>query len=448
MLSKKKNKLSIVTALIVGTTMLSSADKAWGMNEEEAARLKISSSSSSSNKGLLVRSTYVSLNRSLVQDICTVMEANNNQKRLQQIFSGKKDIQTLIDGNFARVMADQRAVTPKAKAYPIIVSTLKAILDNSEADPYDQLVLAHYGAAPESPSAERLQELKDFFALQLKDDLEGFLSRELKYVVDQNPTIIRSLIAHFPQSRAEKENELRAIQSMESYLIAPKRGVKGPVLTKVGDDEQCLINFAERYALLKQIEESLTVPSPSPVILEPVQPFSSSSDMTPSLAVEEAPRFTFRTTGTNLSAKNKHSATSIQLSNQELPEAAYQLIVNHRTGENGSSVRIFIPGIGYSPLGSLPSSVDFEDKDFDLTPWVEAVRGDSSSPSAIKTFLSFVGGKSDVHSFKIQFGGGVLKEVIFGNVDSESQSGIHVYAPETDGEANEWSEVKSDDVQQ
>ena len=94
MLSKKKNKLSIVTALIVGTTMLSSADKAWGMNEEEAARLKISSSSSSSNKGLLVRSTYVSLNRSLVQDICTVMEANNNQKRLQQIFSGKKDIQT------------------------------------------------------------------------------------------------------------------------------------------------------------------------------------------------------------------------------------------------------------------------------------------------------------------------------------------------------------------
>jgi hypothetical protein len=166
------------------------------------------------------------------------------------------------------------------------------------------------------------------------------------------------------------------------------------------------------------------------------------------MQVEEAPRFTYRTTGATLGAKNKHSAVAIQLSGEELQYPAYQLTVHHRTGENGSSVRIFIPGIDYSPLGGLPSSVGFEDKDFDLSPWVEAVRGDSSSPSAIKTFLSFVGGQSDVHSFKIRSGERTLKEVIFGNVDSESQPGIHVYAPETDGDANEWSGVKSDDVQQ
>ncbi|MBP6950813.1 MAG: hypothetical protein KBC28_01160, partial [Alphaproteobacteria bacterium] len=181
---------------------------------------------------------------------------------------------------------------------------------------------------------------------------------------------------------------------------------------------------------------------------EPMQPFSSSSDITPSLAVEEAPRFTYRTTAATLSAKNKHSAVAIQLSDEDLKYPAYQLTVNHRTGENGSSVRIFIPGIDYSPLGGLPSSVGFEDKDFDLSPWVEAVRVDSSSPSAIKTFLSFVGGKSDIHSFKIRSVEGTLKEVIFGNVDSESQPGIHVYGPETDGNANEWSLMQSDDVQQ
>ncbi len=75
---------------------------------------------------------------------------------------------------------------------------------------------------------------------------------------------------------------------------------------------------------------------------------------------------------------------------------------------------------------------------------VEAVRGDSSSPSAINTYLSFVGGQSDVHSFKIQSGEKTLKEVIFGNDASEKQSGIRVYA---DGDANEWSEVKFDDMQ-
>ena len=61
----------------------------------------------------------------------------------------------------------------------------------------------------------------------------------------------------------------------------------------------------------------------------------------------------------------------------------------------------------------------------------------------ISTYLSFVGGISDIHSFTIQSHKGIpLKEVIFGNKDSELQPGIHVYGPETDGDAHEWSGTK------
>ena len=152
---------------------------------------------------------------------------------------------------------------------------------------------------------------------------------------------------------------------------------------------------------------------------------------------------TFRTTGENKNAKNKHSAISIKLSNQELQSDAYQLIVNHRTTGKGPVVRVHDPIQGYIPLGTLPSSPSgFCDTSFDLS-WVQAIRNDSPLDSVISTYLSFVGGTSDIHSFTIRSSGGkTLKEVIFGDSTSELQPGIHVYGPETDENANEWSKAQ------
>ena len=138
-----------------------------------------------------------------------------------------------------------------------------------------------------------------------------------------------------------------------------------------------------------------------------------------------------------------NSAISIKLSNQALQDAAYELIVNHRTTGKGPVVRVHDPIQGYIPLGTLPSSPSgFCDTSFDLS-WVQAIRNDSPLDSVISTYLSFVGGTSDIHSFTIRSSGGkTLKEVIFGDSTSELQPGIHVYGPETDENANEWSKAQ------
>ncbi len=159
----------------------------------------------------------------------------------------------------------------------------------------------------------------------------------------------------------------------------------------------------------------------------------------PSLSVAGASH-TFRTTGEYEDARNRHSAVSIELSYGDLQDAGYQLIVNHRTTKKGPEVRIFNPKIkGYTVLGTLLPSVDFRDTVFSLTAWSRLVRNELLPESVLLTYLSFVGGKSDIHSFTIRSNRKTVKEVIFGDKDSESQSGIHVYGRETDGNANEWS---------
>ncbi len=168
-----------------------------------------------------------------------------------------------------------------------------------------------------------------------------------------------------------------------------------------------------------------------------------------SLSIEEAAPKTFRTTGDNISASNKHSAIRIELSNQELMNDAYQLIITHRTREEGTSVRIHNPKAqDYTPLGLLPVSVEFSDISFDLSDWAKTVRHDSPLDSVLTTYLSFTNGKSDIYSFKIHSGDKTLKEVILGNEASETQPGIQVYGPESHGNVNEWSAAKQDDASQ
>ncbi len=173
-------------------------------------------------------------------------------------------------------------------------------------------------------------------------------------------------------------------------------------------------------------------------------PSSSSSVARPSSSHDVPTPHTFRTTGVNPKAKIKHSAIAIQLHNREMQSSAYQLIINHRTTKKGPMVRFYNPNTKtYIELGTLPaSSSGFCNTIFDFFPLAEALRKNSPLESVISTYLSFMGGISDVHSFTIQSGGKTLKEVIFGDKDSELQPGIHVYAPETDGDAHEWSGTK------
>ena len=122
-------------------------------------------------------------------------------------------------------------------------------------------------------------------------------------------------------------------------------------------------------------------------------------------------------------------------------DTAHQLIVNYRTKEKGTAVRIYQPNTKtYLDLGPLTPSSGFTDETFSLTPWALQMFHDNVPvESEILTYVSFVGGMSDIHSFKIQSKEKTLKEVILGNQHSELQLGIHVYGPETNENANDWS---------
>ncbi|MBP7729821.1 MAG: hypothetical protein KA112_04335, partial [Alphaproteobacteria bacterium] len=75
------------------------------------------------------------------------------------------------------------------------------------------------------------------------------------------------------------------------------------------------------------------------------------------------------------------------MSNQALQDAAYELIVNHRTTGEGPLVRVFnSKGGEYIGLGSLPVSLKFDDAVFNLSPWVQAVRDVSSLELEIATY--------------------------------------------------------------
>ena len=65
--------------------------------------------------------------------------------------------------------------------------------------------------------------------------------------------------------------------------------------------------------------------------------------------------------------------------------------------------------------------------------------------TSVQNNLSYYEPQRFTYSFEIR---SRLIEILLGDKDSEEQPEVHAYDPETDGEANEWSGVKSDDVQQ
>jgi hypothetical protein len=159
----------------------------------------------------------------------------------------------------------------------------------------------------------------------------------------------------------------------------------------------------------------------------------------------------YRTTGTQPQAKNKHSAIAFQLLNKEVNSStAYKLIVTHRTRGKAPCVRLYdLERKDYMTLGTLPQCSTFTTTAFDLLGWNARVMLDAKgSPTALtkaRSFLSFINGKSDIHSVTLMANGSRLREVILGDLTSESQPGIHVYAPENDRgdvKLNEWSEAQ------
>jgi hypothetical protein len=155
---------------------------------------------------------------------------------------------------------------------------------------------------------------------------------------------------------------------------------------------------------------------------------------------------TFRTAGANERAEIKHSAVYASFSYQNKPDAAYSLIINHRTKAKGSVVRVHNPNAkAYINLGRLSPSIGFSDEVFNLSSLFKSVPGASSGASVMRTELNFMDGISDIHSFTIKSGEETLIEVTLGDEESEKQTGVHVYAPELPGKPQEWSEKKSDE---
>lgn len=453
----KEKKLSIVVAFILGTTMLSSVDKAWGMDDENdlirkgLARASLDAPSNfderSLTEDLLVRDTYVRLDKGFVQGRYNATINPKNQATPQRALN-KSNLEKLLNGNFARVAASVRAASSKPKADAVLKTSLKIILDESQADPYDRLILVHLAGNNQlySPSAEGVTYLTNYFKSLSRDKVLDFFTRNLEHVVKETPGIVKSLLAHLPKTLEEKEDEGRAIQSLVNYFIKPdfRKSLNIIEIT----DEMCLTNLAERFVLLRQIEESLKAQllparasTPDPLLV----PSSSSGS-------RGLVKTTFRTAGANDAAEIKHSAIYASFSYQNNPGAAYSLIINHRTkDDNGSIVRVHNPNArAYINLGRLSPSVSFSNEVFDLSSLFASGPGSSSSASAsiMRTELNFIEGISDIHSFKVKSDGQTLIKVTLGDVGSEKQPGVYVYAPEVSEKLQEWSEVRSEDVQQ
>lgn len=445
----KEKKLSIVMAFILGTTMFSSMDKAWGMSDEAEK-----SSVSAAPRFFLAGTTRVSGKArkaaEILLDAFTQRPALSNESKRQTDFRKafitaqdgtglRQDIVPLFQGGFVSLLVDIDSETPGLPFNALVIRGLEVIKGAVDEDPYD--IITHNESISVISAADR-DAMKEFLLTAKKEaKLSEFFFANLPNLVTPFPTIVNSLLARFPR---EEEKIAQQKSNLEIYFLgrAAKAADKSKMKLEFHNKLDALV---EAFCFLKQIDDRSAL-SPLPAPVPPGLLSSSSSSSSYSSSGSVGLRKTFRTTGENLSARNKHSAVSIRLPNQELQDDAYGLVINQRTREKGSMVRIYDPKTQtYNELEALPVSPDFDDKFFDITFWAKAVRDDSSVKTDVATYLSFLNGKSDIHSFKIQSGGNTLKEIIFGDADSERQAGVHVYGPETDGNAHEWSKTQSDE---
>jgi len=199
MMIKKRNKLSIVTAFIVGTTMLSSMDKAWGMDDGNDLK-PTSSSHAVAPRFFLTGTTRVSEDtRKAAVNLLDVLEQNPNISKLNA--SGKslrkglvkenslslKNISTLAQGGILRVMADLDSEKPGLRLNTLFSESLKAIQSAAE-DPYDVITS---GESKLVVGVDTIQSLRDDIIRAKKDGkLSDFFSDELPNLLTSYPTIV------------------------------------------------------------------------------------------------------------------------------------------------------------------------------------------------------------------------------------------------------------------
>jgi hypothetical protein len=280
-------------------------------------------------------------------------------------------------------------------------------------------------------------ELSLYIDLIQQSKFFGDYFERVRRVKNFTEATLEDILKEIPEKARSSRNLIERVGRPFLKMKSLKKSMKQALPPE--DDHSDLISEAADAPI-----ESVAVPSqPIEALASTSQaPFSSSNS---SRGLVKA---TFRTAGANEAAEIKHSAIYASFSYQNNPDAAYSLIINHRTKNKGSMVRVHNPNArAYINLGRLSPSVSFSNEVFDLSFLFEGVPSSSSSASIMRTELNFIDGISDIHSFKVKSDGQTLIKVTLGDERSEKQTGVYVYAPEVAEKLQEWSEVRSEDVQ-
>jgi hypothetical protein len=290
MMIKKRNKLSIVTAFIVGTTMLSPMDKAWGMDDGNDLK-PTSSSRAVASRFFLTGTTRVSEDvRKAAENLSDVLEKNPNISKLnargknlrkglvKENTPSLKNISTLAQGGILRVMADLDSEKPGLPLNTLFSESLKAIQSAVE-DPCDVITS---GESKLVVGIDTIKSLRDDI-IRAKGDgkLSDFFSDELPNLVTSYPAIVNSLIARFPREEEKIEQQRRKLE-MYFYGDSQKKAQRELSDHQKKIQEQRRIaridTLAEAFYLLKQINDRPTVaPLSAPVQSDPSSSSSSSS---------------------------------------------------------------------------------------------------------------------------------------------------------------------------
>jgi hypothetical protein len=316
----KEKKLSIVMAFILGTTMLSSVDKAWGMDDGSDLIKDTSSSHATVAPRFFLAGTacVTDETRKAAQNLVDAFGNNPD------IFTNKKGMtnlrKTLIEGSFdvrkdenmvtffsglARVMADLNSEKPGLAQSSLFSLSLETITLAVNEDPYDRIT---HGESKPVISAGEMDSIRQSLLMAKKEaKLSDFFSAELPNLVASHSTIVDSLMARYP-----REEEIEKLQrNLRTYFgqnnpaepqkaAAPQptrrrnqRQLDAERLRQVeaerqrqqelqqkrqGEFDKKLNTLAEAFYLLKQINDRPTPPSSSaPIQLEPLTASSSST---------------------------------------------------------------------------------------------------------------------------------------------------------------------------
>ncbi|MBX9786670.1 MAG: hypothetical protein K2Y08_04970 [Alphaproteobacteria bacterium] len=295
----KKNKFSIVTAFILGTTMLSSMDKAWSMGDDVTSTSSSSASSSQvtvAPRFFLVGKRRVSEEeRTAARGLLKVLadpaanawslKALNIRKDLiKKDLSSQNNLSILKQGSLPRVMFDLSKVNPGVLVRDLVLNSLEAIGSAVKEDPYDIITRDKSKPVVVPETIESHREAIGSF--KSKEALRNFFSTSLPNLCASHSTIIDSLFAYLPQVSLEEVSKQYVNINSYFYGIKPTRTEKMMLKaeeTKLTNEwrqhRNTSINaLVEAFYFLKEIDDSMNSVIP-PSAPEPLSSSSSDSSM-------------------------------------------------------------------------------------------------------------------------------------------------------------------------